>query len=262
MSKEVLDNIRSGLDYVAIGISGSRAYNTHSSNSDIDIMAVYMPKLEELFPIINGDIHGLISDSSNRTISNKDYSTDKFDVKEVPLTNFFNLLMKGSFNTIELLFLKNDDLIVNTKTFQFLIDNRDLFLTQETFKSILGAVNNQFNRALNKNNRNYKDYKMMSHCYRLARTALNIANHNTIILTDGCEITKQIKQSKYSWESCVDIVKNELMDIEDIDIRRLPTSKDIDPREFFSELIKIHFNGFDYRYIFNRCIDEYFNNNG
>ena len=120
-------------------IRGSVLYNTNIDTSDIDYGGVYILSNEKLLGLPH--------------FYQDQVSDEKHDTTYYEFNRWVELLMKANPNALESLFVPTDKVIGNIHpAVQLIIDNRDIFLTKECFKSLSGYAYAQIQkcRGLNK----------------------------------------------------------------------------------------------------------------
>lgn len=120
-------------------VRGSTLYNTNIETSDVDYGGVFILPNESLL--------GLPDFYQDQV------SDEKHDTTYYEFNRWVELLMKANPNALESLFVPRDKVIGEIHpAIQLIIDNRDLFLTKECFKSLSGYAYAQIQkcRGLNK----------------------------------------------------------------------------------------------------------------
>ena len=120
-------------------VRGSTLYNTNIETSDIDYGGVFILPNERLI--------GLPDFYQDQV------SDEKHDTTYYEFNRWVELLMKANPNALESLFVPTDKVIGDIHpAVQLIIDNRDMFLTKECFKSLSGYAYAQIQkcRGLNK----------------------------------------------------------------------------------------------------------------
>lgn len=120
-------------------VRGSTLYNTNIETSDVDYGGVFILPNESLL--------GLPDFYQDQV------SDEKHDTTYYEFNRWVELLMKANPNALESLFVPKDKVIGEIHpAVQLIIDNRDLFLTKECFKSLSGYAYAQIQkcRGLNK----------------------------------------------------------------------------------------------------------------
>ena len=120
-------------------VRGSTLYNTTIETSDVDYGGVF---------IAPNDILLGLPDFYQDQVSDKKHDTTYYE-----FNRWVELLIKANPNALESLFVPTDKVIGNIHpAVQLIIDNRDMFLTKECFKSLSGYAYAQIQkcRGLNK----------------------------------------------------------------------------------------------------------------
>lgn len=120
-------------------IRGSVLYNTNIDTSDTDYGGVYILSNEKLLGLPH--------------FYQDQVSDEKHDTTYYEFNRWVELLMKANPNALESLFAPKDKVIGDIHpAVQLIIDNRDMFLTKECFKSLSGYAYAQIQkcRGLNK----------------------------------------------------------------------------------------------------------------
>ena len=120
-------------------VRGSTLYNTNIETSDVDYGGVFILPNEKLIGL---------SDFYQDQVSDEKHDTTYYE-----FNRWVELLMKANPNALESLFVPTDKVIGDIhQAVQLIIDNRDMFLTKECFKSLSGYAYAQIQkcRGLNK----------------------------------------------------------------------------------------------------------------
>ena len=120
-------------------VRGSTLYNTNIETSDVDYGGVFILPNERLIGL---------PDFYQDQISDEKHDTTYYE-----FNRWVELLMKANPNALESLFVPTDKVIGDIHpAVQLIIDNRDMFLTKECFKSLSGYAYAQIQkcRGLNK----------------------------------------------------------------------------------------------------------------
>ena len=120
-------------------VRGSTLYNTNIETSDVDYGGVFILPNEKLLGLPH--------------FYQDQVSDEKHDTTYYEFNRWVELLMKANPNALESLFVPTDKVIGDIHpAVQLIIDNRDMFLTKECFKSLSGYAYAQIQkcRGLNK----------------------------------------------------------------------------------------------------------------
>lgn len=112
-------------------ISGSKAYNLDTPNSDTDYRGVYVQPTEMIL--------------SNRYIPQ--ISDEKNDIVYYEINRFLELLIKGSPNIIELLNIPTECILIQTDEYKRICDNKEKFLTKRLRHTFGGYALGQIKKA-------------------------------------------------------------------------------------------------------------------
>jgi hypothetical protein len=144
-------------------VSGSRAYNLHSQNSDYDIRGVYLADLHDAWSI----------DDAPEGVENK---ADPNDVDLWEIRKYIKLLSNCNPNIIETLWIDKDNVLYEDHDFrEMIIKNRHEFVTKSAEGTFLGYAYAQSEKT----KRSYEsgngiNWKNAMHCMRLLMSARNI----------------------------------------------------------------------------------------
>lgn len=116
-----------------VALMGSRAYGTHTPESDYDYRGIFIPNIEYIL----------------KTKDVKHVSDDKQDVQIYDLVKFIGLAKSCNPNIIEMLYVKDENVYYVHPLFKKIRDNRDLFLSKIAKDSFLGYAFQQLKRIKN-----------------------------------------------------------------------------------------------------------------
>lgn len=117
-------------------VRGSSLYDTAlpDGKSDIDLGGIYLASKEVLFGL-SENYQSQINDEKN-------------DITYYELGKWVELLMRANPNALESLYIPKDKVIGDIHpAIQLFIDNREMFLTKECFKSLVGYAYTQIQKA-------------------------------------------------------------------------------------------------------------------
>lgn len=162
-------------------IAGSHSYGLNTPQSDRDIRGVYMLQLKNMFTLFNSSFMGygttpyeilkkidhviqiedydklpgmlntiLIDDNSDLKFSNETISvhTEEEDSEYHELRRFMKLAAANNPNIIEFLYA-NETVTHTTDIWEFIRDNRHLFLSKRVIYTYTGYAHSQWNRIVN-----------------------------------------------------------------------------------------------------------------
>lgn len=115
-------------------IRGSALYGTMVEGSDVDTSGVYIAPIE--------DVLGF-DDRYQAQVSDEKHDNTYYEIKR-----WLELLCQSNPNALESLFVPKDKIIGDVHpAIQIILDNRNLFLTKQCFKSFYGYSSEQIKRA-------------------------------------------------------------------------------------------------------------------
>lgn len=117
-------------------IAGSHAYGTSTPSSDVDVRGFFVNPSEDYLGLF--EPAGQIGD-------------EKHDITYYSLKRGFELLMKANPNMLELLWMPEDCVKVQTPQMNLLIANRELFISTKCFYTFSGYAHAQIAKAKGQN---------------------------------------------------------------------------------------------------------------
>lgn len=133
MEKYNFDTVRKSGELLYEYIRGSQAYGTALPTSDVDMGGVYICRPDTLYGL-RGRYQEQIAD-------------DKNDVVWYELGRYVALLLESNPNMLESLYIPDRCVVYEHPIIKELKTNRDMFLTQECFKSFIGYATTQIQKA-------------------------------------------------------------------------------------------------------------------
>jgi len=137
---------------ILLTISGSRAYGTHTQDSDVDVKGIAIPPVESYVGLNHnfeqadspGTMNAFLTrlTEEEREISKR----EKLEGTVYELRKFLALAADANPNILEVLFCDDTHVRVATKDGQMLRDNRELFLTAKAKHTLSGYSAAQFKR--------------------------------------------------------------------------------------------------------------------
>lgn len=120
-------------------IHGSFAYGTNVEGSDVDYRGVAIAPIDYYIGL--------------KTFEQKITNTEEVDETIFELKKFLNLCANGNPNTLEILFVDDEDIQYCDHFGAILLKNREIFLTKKLKHTLSGYAHSQFHRL--KNHRRY-----------------------------------------------------------------------------------------------------------
>ena len=133
---EILGDLYDGV--ILAGYMGSISHGTNLSRQDPsyiedkDVMAVKIYPLDNYFGLQNKEGH--------------EFFQDEWDIKIYDIKKYFRLLSKCNPNVLGLLWLNDVHYLEVTELGQRMIDNRNLFSSQQAYNSFVGYAHGQLHR--------------------------------------------------------------------------------------------------------------------
>lgn len=124
-------------------IAGSHGRGVASPTSDLDVIGIFVPDYETLYPY---KVPGFGTRPANFKVIQKPSIDVTFeglgnmtvDVQALNVVHFFNMLLKSSPNHVEYLYF-NDDMKVMGAAGEYLMQHRRLFMTQALIRKFVAA---------------------------------------------------------------------------------------------------------------------------
>ena len=126
-----------GKNIIFLTVGGSHAYGTNIEGSDLDIRGIALNSKEEI--LLNKDFGQIVDVETDTTI----YSVKKAIYQ----------LLDSNPNTLEILFVKPEQIIYMSDIGRALYENRHIFLSKDCFRSFICYAKDQLRRLDNKSMR-------------------------------------------------------------------------------------------------------------
>jgi predicted nucleotidyltransferase len=130
----LLEEIKKKL--VFYGLTGSRAYNLHTEDSDYDYRGIFQINPELYF---------------NLNFSLKQISFDKNDEIYYTILRFLELATNSNPNILEILYLPEDCVQISTDIWKKIIENRNIFISKFVLRTYIHYAISQIKRAKGQN---------------------------------------------------------------------------------------------------------------
>ncbi len=150
-------------------IMGSVAYGVSSDTSDMDIYGWCIPKKEDVFPHLRGEIMGFgrqkqrFEQYQQHHIFDKDAMAGKgrdHDITIYSIVKYFQLAMDNNPNMIDSLFVPQNCILHITQVGNMVREQRHLFLHKGCWHKMKGYAYSQMNKAAN-TGRNAEDVQQI-----------------------------------------------------------------------------------------------------
>jgi uncharacterized protein len=215
---------------------GSRLYNLHTSGSDVDLKGIYLCSKEQLL--------GLDNDAREHVVNG--------ETTHYAFAKFISLCLKLNPTVLELCFVQDKYKTVTSPVAEEILKFvRENMISRKVFYPYYGYIKDQLKIVIAKkatNNRGEMiakhgyDIKASSHVYRLARQAESLLLNgycDPTMLGSEREICFAIKNGKYSFEECMQILTQEFELFESLKDQS-PLKEDIDYEKVNNFVITIH----------------------
>lgn len=143
-------------------IMGSTAYGVSQDISDFDVYGFCIPKREDVFPHLRGEIPGFGKQKNNFSQYQEHHIYDEsamnntgrmYDITIYSIVKYFQLVMENNPNMIDSLYTPQDCILHITQIGQMVRDNRDLFLHKGAWHKFRGYAYAMLQKGENRNNR-------------------------------------------------------------------------------------------------------------
>lgn len=189
--------------------AGSHAYGCATNESDIDIFGFCTPKLNILFPHLDGHINNFGTPPQKFDRWNEAHIFDddgrEYDFNVLNIVNFVELCRKNNPDMIDVLFAPRDCIRHSTSTGELIRNNRHKFLSKQVFYRYRGYAMSQLNAAIKENpigkRKELKekygvDVKFLSHLYRLILECEQILKEGDVDLRKNAEQIKYVRNGQ------------------------------------------------------------------
>lgn len=197
-------------------LMGSRAYATNNDDSDFDIYGVTIPRKEDVFPHLKGQIRDFNEDkepfkqwqTDKQKIFDQDAAGGKgreYDFKVFSIVRYFRLALENNPDAIDSLFTSTECVLHITQVGNLIRDNRQLFLHKGIVSKLRAYAMSQLTKAGSQNRTGKRaesvaeigwDTKFLSHVVRLAHECHDILENHDLDLRKHKEHVKAVKKGE------------------------------------------------------------------
>lgn len=199
-------------------IMGSVAYGVSSDSSDMDIYGWAVPRKDDVFPHLRGEVLGFGTAKPRFEQFQEHHIVDRdalggrgrtYDVTIFGIVKFFRLAMENNPNVIDSLFTPVTCVLHSTKVGNLVRENRRLFLHRGAWPKFKGYAYSQLHKLSNKQPSGRRaelveqhgyDTKFAYHVVRLVGEAEQILVEGDIDLQRNNETLKAIRRGEWSEE--------------------------------------------------------------
>lgn len=210
---------------------GSTAYGVTNAKSDTDIVGIYMPPRNMLFPWEEGYIPGFgVQPKEPEVYQLHHIYRDgvEYDINLFPIVKFFELARHGNPNIIDILFIPQHLINYCNSSARMILDNRRLFFSKAMWSRFSGFANNHMNsmkQARKTGNRSGLvaqfgyDTKDAGHVIRCMLALKQIFSSGNYCLDKYADIINGIRAGKLSYEEVMKfytVLYDEVQELKDI----------------------------------------------
>ena len=195
-----------------MAFSGSRSYGTHTNESDTDIQGFFVPHLDYIIGIKNVEQVSL------------NFKTNKGNLIEgqiFSIQKIIKLLSNCNPNVLEMLWVREKDILYKNHIGDEILNNRGLFLSKKVKHTYVGYAHAQFQRmkrinvnAMNNLKRKEQrikfgyDTKNALHLIRLLTMGYEILTEKVLhVWREDRDYLKAILEGKYNFKYIADIAE-------------------------------------------------------
>ena len=124
---------------------GSKLYGTNRPDSDDDFLGVYLPDIEEFFSFSPIEDEWKLNEKLSAGPRNTKGDTDR---KYTSLREFLRLLASGQSGQIEMIFSPKHLWLQSSPTWEKILANKEMFLSQDSIVSFLKFAKSQAEKAV------------------------------------------------------------------------------------------------------------------
>ena len=156
-------------------IAGSRAYGTSNPDSDFDVRGLFICPKNERITLINIP---------------QEISNDSQDIKYYELEKFLRLASECNPSIVELMYLPEDCIKIQTSLMDKLIENRNLFISKKAYHTFNGYAYSMLHKAKSQNrfvNNPKSEIQPVKEdfCFVIPVTDYSTSNNHPLFFEDG-----------------------------------------------------------------------------
>jgi len=242
---------------------GSIAYGVSSDSSDSDVYGFTIPRKDQIFPHLSGEIPGFgkqinrFSQWSEHHIIDRD-TQKEYDFTVYSIITYFQLLMDNNPNMVDSLFTPDNCVIHSTQIGNLVRDNRKIFLHKGCWPKFKGYSYSQLHKMSIKNPepgskryadimKNGYDTKFAYHVCRLLDEVKQILTLHDLDLQRSREQMKAIRRGEWTEPDIRDYFSREEKNLEKIYAEStLPWGPDEDKiKQLLLDCLEIQYGSLD-----------------
>jgi len=244
-------------------LMGSIAYGVSSDSSDSDVYGFTIPRKDQIFPHLSGEIPGFgkqinrFSQWSEHHIIDRD-TQKEYDFTVYSIITYFQLLMDNNPNMVDSLFTPDNCVIHSTQIGNLVRDNRKIFLHKGCWPKFKGYSYSQLHKMSIKNPepgskryadimKNGYDTKFAYHVCRLLDEVKQILTLHDLDLQRSREQMKAIRRGEWTEPDIRDYFSREEKNLEKIYAEStLPWGPDEDKiKQLLLDCLEIQYGSLD-----------------
>ena len=184
--------------------TGSKAYGTDIETSDTDLKGVCIPPVEYFFGLKNFKSYQSID-------THRPNTKEDVDLTIYSLKKFAESALKGNPSILEMLFVREEDVVSSTNEGKMLLSNRNLFLSNRIKNSMGGYAKQQTLKMMNGQGSRHDlmkthgyDTKFAMHALRLYQVGINCFETGTMSThSKNADWLKEVRLGKYTKEEVI-----------------------------------------------------------
>lgn len=195
-------------------IAGSVSYGISSDTSDMDVVGFCIPKKEDIFPHLRGEIPGFGRQIQRFDVWQQHHIMDKearqeYDFSIYSIVKYVQLAMENNPNILDSLFAPQRCVLFCSPVAQIIRENRKTFLHKGSYQKFKGYMFSQLHKIEQKANstnpkraetivRHGFDTKFASHAIRLGLEVEQILIEGDLDIERNREVLKSIRRGEWS----------------------------------------------------------------
>lgn len=258
-------SIREGIIYETL--MGSIVYGVSQDNSDLDIYSVAIPPKKDVFPHLDGYVHGFGKEPKVFDVFQQHHiQKDKqvFDINIFSIIKYFNLVLQGNPNMTDSLWSPGNYVTHITSVGEIMRGRRNLFLSKECYRRFKGYAYSQYKKINTKTHDNSPrrlesiqkygyDVKYGYHLVRLLLECEEILMHQTLTLNKNIEILSSIRRGEWTKERLFNWFQSKETVLEELyiksDLRVKPDFEDV--KSLLMECLEAYYGSIDKAIVIN-----------
>jgi len=209
-------------------ITGSKAYGVSKDSSDLDIYGFCIPKKEDLFPHLRGEIPGFGIQKGNFEqwqMHHIKTEETEYDFSVYSIIKYFQLCMENNPNMVDTLFTPLDCVVHCTEIGRIVRDNRKLFLSKLSYHKFRGYAFSQLHKMSIKTDPKSEsrkkdvedfgiDLKFAYHLVRLVLESEQILKYGDLDLRKDSKLLSDIRGGLLSKSDITNIFESKQKELE------------------------------------------------